>query len=137
MTIIVIDDERTFKVPGHLVLYYRSAYQFIEALVCGTADVYWAPEGAEIDGTFEISEIWWDHDLGDDGGDIMDCIKVLHMLEDAEITGLADIPMYVHSQNPVGADNIVSRLSQFCSNVKRVPLPELEDAAVSEEAQTL
>lgn len=119
------------------IWYYRSAYDFVFAITTALAKEYWAPEGAEFDEHQEIEAIWWDHDLGEDGGDIMDCINVLHMLEDLELGSVSDTPMYVHSQNPVGADNIINRLSQFCTNVKRVPLPELQDAAVLEEAKAL
>ncbi len=131
--IIVIDDERTFKTePGVNVIYYRTAWDFIECLTLATADYYWAPEGAEIEGDFDVDEVWWDHDLGEDGGDVMDCIKVLQMFEDFGVTGWSEIPMFVHSQNPVGAQNIVDRLSLFVERVERVPLPELEDAVPEE-----
>lgn len=104
---LVVDDERTFAdFPDDDTLYARhsdTAIHILEEGIC-------------------FDEIWLDHDLGDDDTSM----KVVDYLVEVKVVYGEYIPnfkIFVHSMNPVGANNIVRALSRYY-DVKRVPLPE-------------
>jgi hypothetical protein len=71
--------------------------------------------------TQQWDEIWLDHDLGPDD-DIMTVVDVLCRAAFEGMpycTHLKRTPMFVHSQNPVGAANVVRSLAKYGYSVKR------------------
>lgn len=118
-SVIVIDDERTFANrldDGMLLNHVRSVGEALTVLVsCWN---FYQKFGQGM-----IDEIWLDHDLGDDGGDINVIVDWLVIIAH-QGNAFPVKRIFVHSQNPVGANNIVKRLDGFY-NVERVPLPEL------------
>jgi hypothetical protein len=118
-SIIVIDDERTFAnrvYEGYTMLHCRSVGEALAVMVS-----VWNYHIRYESGV--IAELWFDHDLGDDGGNINVVVDWL--------CGIAEIGhpfpvrhIMVHSQNPVGAESICKKLERYY-NVKRVELPEL------------
>lgn len=116
--ILVIDDERTFSNDGGACMVHcRTVGEALEVLVnIWNHDVMFPYERG-------IDEIWFDHDLGSEGGDIMVVINWLRNV--AEIGHPFPVEqIFVHSQNPVGAKNIVDALFMIY-RVKREFLPEL------------
>lgn len=113
---IVIDDERTFFSENARVEYYRDSFSGMGRL----ADVW--TKG------LVISQLWLDHDLGpnDDIMRIIDFLNKLGFLAKQQETygGIHIDEIYVHTQNPVGGENMVRALDRFYW-VKRVPLPVL------------
>lgn len=112
---IVIDDERTFA--GGLIVdrYLRSSAEALEFLARGLALDVTLPYGSGL----TISTLWLDHDLGGDD-DIMPVVNFLIATEEQYSSIISNIR--VHSQNPVGADNVVRSLQDYY-NVVRSALP--------------
>jgi len=110
--ILVIDDERIFPAfhhDGNTVVYARTSAEAI-ALLDDEHDTW--------------DEVWFDHDLGE--GD--DTMKVYDYMRSCANTGTRwynEIRRaYVHSMNPVGAENLRSRIKDFGIVTRRVGLPE-------------
>lgn len=105
---LVVDDERTFKdFPDDDTLYARHSDTAIHILERG----------------IRFDEVWLDHDLGGDDT-VMKVVDFLveHAVQYVEMN-MFKFPIFVHSMNPVGAQNIVRALERYY-DVKRVPLPE-------------
>lgn len=106
---LIVDDERTFKdapeqrdfEKGHINIYARNSASAIAIL-----------RGCNVD------ELWLDHDLGEDDT----AMKVVDFLCEHHQDFREGI--WVHSMNPVGAENIIRALSPHYLSVRRVPLPE-------------
>lgn len=108
---LFVDDERSLEceLPDYRIDYARTVDDAVGMWIVNKYD-----------------EIWLDHDLGEDGGDIMNFVAALMRYGDYNKTSkengygweLPDI--VVHSMNPVGAENIVGKLSPYY-NVKRIP----------------
>ena len=114
-TIIVVDDERTFKSDDEII-YFRTQDEALSGIVKIWTKWYMS-YGSPID------ELWLDHDLGPDSGDAAEIAEFLKAFDNAwNLSGFIK-NIYVHSQNPVGADNLMGLLDIF--NPTRVPLPEL------------
>ncbi len=111
MKILVVDDERTFtfKREGIEVDHARSSEEAIKKL---TENRYMS--------------IWLDHDLGrDDTG-----MKVAEFLRDnRKMSTIRNVPIYVHSMNPVGSQNMVKTMNfgreGFTSRAKTIDLGTL------------
>lgn len=102
---LFVDDERSLEceLPGYDIDYARNVNAAINCWIHNP----------------NYDEIWLDHDLGEDGGNIMELIRSLEMYG----FYFPDNPkpeIVVHSMNPVGAENIVGKLSPYY-NVKRIP----------------
>lgn len=128
MNIVIIDDERTFETsPDDNVTYLRTEQ---EALA------YFAKWWTQfLSGGYDcqIDELWFDHDLGD-GGEALSVAKFLWALS-GTLEGL-NMPIeaiFVHSQNPVGAERILDYCEAITLRARRVPLPTL----VPSEAQRI
>ena len=70
-----------------------------------------------------IEQLWLDHDLGEDD----DAMVIARYLRIIGYSGVKDGigQVLVHSQNPVGAANIVNLLNEHVDfNAYQVPLPE-------------
>lgn len=71
---------------------------------------------------FSWRRIYLDHDLGPDD-DIMPVVD--HMCERAHGDNAVMVEtVYVHSQNPVGAANVMRALERYGYNVKRIGVDE-------------
>lgn len=105
--IIVIDDERTFEGAD---IHFRDCESAIDYVVNSSPDTFF--------------NIWLDHDLGN-AGDIMGFVSFLEELAyDRHSPIFPRIgAIFVHSQNPVGAANIVRALDRFY-DIRRVGLPK-------------
>lgn len=58
--------------------------------------------------------ISFDHDLGPDSKSGMDCAHLfVNMIMDGELELIPTFSFSIHSQNPVGAENIFGLLNQF------------------------
>lgn len=111
--IVVVDDERTFA--GHVDVYLRTEDEALAWFARWLSNPYSDP----------ITELWLDHDLGD-GGTVQPVADFLEWVVMATGTDHPEIgQVRVHSQNPVGADRLVSTSMAFCSDVRRVHLPVL------------
>lgn len=115
MTVIVVDDERTFATgltESDDIIYFRNVDDAILYLAKHIAayTLHYADK---------VEQLWLDHDLGEHGGDIMELVEFM------ELTPVAVTQVLVHSQNPSGADRIVSKLKNRYK-AKRVALPNLE-----------
>lgn len=65
-------------------------------------------------------EVWFDHDLGPDD----DASLIVRQMTDSTVSWDKRITKaFVHSMNPVGAENLVNKLKDFGIETKRVPLP--------------
>lgn len=126
--IVVIDDERTFQADKE-VIYLRDQDAAILFFAKLWNDNLSAPLGAQQ----VIDEVWFDHDLGEGGGNGLAVAELFANLSssyfdmtDGKILARS---VLVHSQNPVGADSIYrllkSRLTHLGTDVLRVPLPPL------------
>lgn len=110
--IVLIDDERDFRVPvpGNLVV-LRNSREALE----------WF-DNHGLDG--KIDQLWLDHDLGlDNEGNPDDIMGVLLPLMELNREGyFPDIgEVLVHTANPVGAANIIAALEgEFPYPVHRV-----------------
>lgn len=112
MKILVIDDERLFpslEGDGVEVHYARTSMDAYRHLL---AHERW-------------NAVMFDHDLGEDGDalEVVDWMRSLTgriKLDWSERIGRA----YVHSMNPVGAQNLVNRLTDLGIPTQRVPLPD-------------
>lgn len=105
--IVLIDDERNFRdTPAADVVVLRTSS---DALT-------WLRQN-----TLPISQLWLDHDLG--GDDTI--IPVIHFLEEQYFLGSpVDIDtVFVHTANPVGAQQIMAALSHRYRTI-RVPAIE-------------
>lgn len=92
MVNIFLDDERFPPCDGREWMIVRNFDQFKELV--------------EQCGRVKIKYVSFDHDLGATGETGMHCAKYL-INADLDIDVLArDFSFYVHSQNPVGAENI-------------------------------
>lgn len=125
---IVIDDERTFEEntfpPNGVVVYLRSSD---EAIVWFAKWLVAYIDGKYLDRDEHIAQIWFDHDLGD-GDEATVVAKFLvsgvfpYM---ARITLQDQLKLFVHTQNPVGANNIMGVFLDNGYNPVRCGLPEL------------
>lgn len=124
MNVVIIDDERTFANGGNGLdlTHLRTSNEALAFLARVWTAQSLAPVGAYIHEN-TISELWLDHDLGD-GDDIMIVVRFLR-----ELARFSELPIqriYVHTQNPVGAENIISELRDIGIPVQRCGLPGLE-----------
>lgn len=107
--VLVVDDERTFRdMPEQ------------RNLVSDKATVIYARNSKDaltILQAFEVDELWLDHDLGGDDTamPVVDYIVQHHMPFKCGI--------WVHSMNPVGADNIMRGLRGHYPQAHRVRVP--------------
>jgi hypothetical protein len=118
MLVVVVDDERTFQTDSE-VIYCRSSNEALSTL----SKIWinqWYRKGTV------IAELWLDHDLSADDT-IMPVVEWLSLMAIHPDNPLIT-QIYVHTQNPVGGESIMSRLGAAGYNVKRVPLPEMENA---------
>lgn len=106
---VVIDDERTFAdFPDEDTVYFRTSQDAIDFLKAVNWD--------------DVREIWLDHDLGgDDTAMRVVDFLVEHYFYACEVYNW-DGKIYVHSMNPVGANNIVRALERYYA-VARTTLP--------------
>lgn len=109
-SIVVIDDERTFK-SDEDIIYLRNSKDAIHYLVEIWVSCY-----------KPITQLFLDHDLGGTD-DVMIVVDFLNMI------GKGDYPIQigsilVHSQNPSAADKIVRTLAPSY-NIARIALPKL------------
>lgn len=107
---LVIDDERVFPaLPNLEDIYCRTVP---EAIVTITDYVtrYQRHQGYGVD---IMEQMWFDHDLGPTGGDIMDIVALMEVLAPwAEEMVVSPFDMMViHSRNPIGARAIERKLS--------------------------
>lgn len=108
----IIDDERTFaEVPGLEAVYLRNSADACAQLT-------------EMLQKKEEATLMLDHDLGEDDtiGPFVD-ILLEAAFNDPQVCDLFKI--FVHTQNPVGADNIMRSLERYGFFAIRIPLPEL------------
>lgn len=119
--IVVVDDERTFA-TDEPVIYLRTVDEAISWIAQWWMINQSRPIGASVRW---IDELWFDHDLGDtvnDGAKVACFVGALSEHTD----GVFPIHVInVHSQNPVGAENIIRTTAGCASQVNRTPLPEL------------
>jgi len=110
-TILVIDDERMMQPREGVAI--RHASNITQALdaIYSIAD---------------FTEIWLDHDLGtvtEDSEIPVTTMVVVDRLEQYAVLNMGAAPrlptIYVHTQNPVGAQNIIRALDRYYT-VKRV-----------------
>jgi hypothetical protein len=118
--VVVIDDERTFDTDDEII-YLRTVDGAISWLAQWWMTNKMRPRRA---GERRIDELWFDHDLGESGEAIV-VARFLWALESAAVEGLPIEAIYVHSQNPVGAENILSMVKGCAVVSMRSPLPEL------------
>lgn len=107
MLSLVIDDERTFKVDpmDGSFIYARNS-----------------EDGIQILRTISIDELWLDHDLG---GDDTIIAVVDYLCEEAYNGNPVPLDViWVHSMNPVGAQNVIRSLEKYYEFVHRTRLPE-------------
>lgn len=92
---LFIDDER-YPVTNDWIIVRssREAIDVVKALGCPT-------------------EISFDHDLGGDDTSIVFIKEFIEMVMDKKISIPNDFEYSIHSQNPIGRDNIKSLLSSF------------------------
>lgn len=119
--IIVIDDERTFDTDRNDVLYLRS----VTDALAWFAHWWTTNENLPLHAPQRrIEQVWFDHDLGVSGSAtvVADFIATLNR------KGMLPIDsIFVHSQNPVGAENLLRTLAGCASNVIRCTLPNLKE----------
>jgi hypothetical protein len=112
--IVVIDDERTFDTEDE-VTYLRTED---EALLFLTRwFVEWNYGRAP-----SIDALYLDHDLGENQ-DIVVVVRFLGLLKNVK---KAVLKVFIHTQNPVGAQNMWTDCSRFSNHVERIPLPALK-----------
>ena len=127
-TILVIDDERTFKSDKDIT-YARTSHEGIAAIAKQYSK--WATQPLHQTDQTMISELYLDHDLGGS-----DTIRPVATYLSVMAAATAESPtlnfqhfigsIYVHSQNPT-TDWIVQILNGSFENVSRIALPELEN----------
>lgn len=124
---IVVDDERTFDACVDIT-YLRNEDEAMLFLSKWWNNNLSTPYGGEV----WIDQIWFDHDLGPNGGNGLNVAKFFARLILSGIhLALASYvdEVYVHSQNPVGAEAIYrelyDRLTPHEIYVTRVALPAL------------
>ena len=121
--IIVIDDERTFK-SHEDILYLRTPKDALAYLADWWTVNMNRPMGAP---PKWIDALWLDHDLGSEGGDTQDVIPVVSFLY--QLSRMGELPIrdiFVHSQNSVGASNLMNFAEEIASGcARRMPLPAL------------
>lgn len=113
--IIVIDDERTFRSER-----FRPAiYIRTEPMALGVLARLWTLQASAYGDP--VDELWFDHDLGA-GGDTRVVAQFLHSIA---LLGrpLQVDKIHVHTQNPVGADLLMTWLAFY--NPIRAVLPEV------------
>lgn len=103
--IVLIDDLRSFKRRHKEFAILRSSDEAVRWLQRSPRDV-------------TISELWLDHDLG--GEDTI--MPVVDVLSAAAFEGAPFniSQIFVHSANPVGAQNVMRALSRWYPRVSRV-----------------
>lgn len=118
--IVVVDDERTFD-TDEPIIYLRTNTEAISWL----AQWWMTNETRPMHATARsIDQLWFDHDLGDGG----EAIVTARFLSCLNRTGHLPIGIInVHSQNPVGADNLLRELAGCAGQITRQPLPNLKD----------
>lgn len=100
---LFIDDER-FPPIGDDSIIVRS---FLDLAVLISRAVF-------IEGKFLfLSFVSFDHDLGENDGTGMDCAKFLVEFDMKHPILSSDFTFYVHSQNPVGKENIEKYLNGY------------------------
>lgn len=118
--IIVIDDERLF-VTLKDTLYFRTGQDAMLFFAIRSEEYNRCPTGS----LEEIEEIWFDHDLGADSQfDALTVARFVKLMLDFRLGGVENAKIYVHSQNPVGAESIVNVFGQDIAT--QVPLPALK-----------
>lgn len=121
--IVVVDDERTFDVDLP-VTYLRTEDEALAwfARWWLKHETTWHYEESPP----AIGQLWLDHDLGD-GQDVMVVVRFLRQLSATSRYGLPITHTLVHTQNPVGGQNIVDLCNTFMDgSVTRTGLPDLK-----------
>ena len=117
--IIVIDDERTFDFND--VTYFRDGQTAMVWFALRCSGASHLPEGA----LEPISEIWFDHDLGPKSNfDALAVARFVALMKAFDLGDIKDASIYVHSQNPVGAEQIMNAF--YSGDAVRVSLPPLK-----------
>lgn len=120
--IIVIDDERTFDFVD-TTFHIRTSQEAMSQL-SHTAIMFetWPAGGMDT-----ISCVFFDHDLGPKSD--MDGVVVAHHVG-ILYRGCPDLfvgcQFFIHSQNPVGAQNIKNALERYGIDAQIIPLPPLK-----------
>lgn len=101
MTVVLIDDERSFKDAPDDANVIRTVKAALEWL-----------ESKELP---EIDQLWLDHDLGEIDGEVTDIMPFVKKLEEKAFFDEAPVihMVIVHTSNPSGGDNIVAALKRF------------------------
>jgi hypothetical protein len=118
--IIVLDDERTFDTDS-VTKYLRTATEglaYFAELFTKNSTI---PYGVVPD---VIHELWLDHDLGEGGGEATTVVNFISALSRTN-SRIYIQSIFVHSQNPVGAANLMASCQGLAPTVRRVPLPDL------------
>ena len=125
--IIVVDDERTFArsyqsdIP---VLHLRTTQEALAWFANYITNFSRQPAGS----MYMIEEIWFDHDLGEKScDDAIQIARFVALFTNGEYMPsiFQDTKIYIHSQNPVGAENIRRVFEYSMNKAEIVPLPEL------------
>ena len=116
--IVVVDDERTFKTDAP-ILYIRT----LNNALAFFARLYKNNLALPVGGETIVTQLWLDHDLGEDQ-EAIELAEFLFALSDPHMYYWVET-VFVHSQNPVGAQNVFNVMNQGFRDVRRVPLPEL------------
>lgn len=125
--IVVIDDERTFDTDEE-VIYLRTADEALAWFAKWWTTNENRPAFCD---PRKIDQLWFDHDLGPGG----DATVVANFLATLNRRGLAPVgegllpisTIYIHSQNPVGSQNLWCILSGCASVVTNCGLPPLRE----------
>lgn len=117
-TVVVIDDERTFDTDEPIV-YLRTADEALAYLAAWWTMNLRAPMDCEL----WIDALYLDHDLGpgQDAGVVADFLSCLREIGPE----LPILEVFVHTQNPVGAKNLLATCANIGQSVTRIPLPNL------------
>ena len=126
--VVIVDDEREFDVrwPEHFqVIYLRTLRDALAWFAEWWTTNQNVPVTADQTAIRFIDQLWLDHDLGSEGSDTQDVITLVSFLWNLSLNTGA-LPIYstmVHSQNPVGASNIMNFVSQMNINAAQIPPP--------------
>lgn len=112
--IIVVDDERTFDMKAGIIVHCRDA-EIGQQVICNFEEY-----------RLVIDELWLDHDLGENKSIVVlvDWLCERSFNDDKVNIGT----VYVHSQNPIGAQAMVRTLDRYGYNVVRCGLPTMMGA---------
>jgi len=123
--IVVIDDERTFANMWETeVVYLRTSQEAMLFFAEWATETNFLPS----DATEDITQIWFDHDLGSASkSDAALVAKQVALIQKYDPSGiLHDCAILVHSQNPVGAKNIKNIFNSLGLDCQITTLPRME-----------